>query len=99
LKPPKIDGQPVEALLELLKEPENGTRTLAKIELGKHDSTEVIAATDKWIAALDKSDKDYEHNRLEGLWVHQWHNVVDAALLKAVLESPEPRARAAAVRV
>ena len=99
LKAPKIDGQPVEALLELLKVPENDTRTLAKIELGKHESAEVIAATMKWIAALDKTDKDYEHNRLEALWVHQWHNDVDPRLLKEVLASPEPRARTAAVRV
>src|SRR5207302_9215309 len=33
------------------------------------------------------------------LWVHQWHNVVNAELLKRMLESPEPRARAAAGRV
>ncbi len=99
LKAPKIDGAPIPALLDLLKLPEDGTRTLAKIELGKHDSNEVIAATKKWLGALDKSDKDYEHNRLEALWVHQWHNVVDTDLLKAVLTSPEPRARAAAVRI
>ena len=36
---------------------------------------------------------------LEGLWVKQYHNVVDVALLKRVLASPEPRARAQAVRV
>ena len=43
MKPAKIDGQPVPALLELLKEPENQTRELAKIELDKHDSAEVVA--------------------------------------------------------
>ena len=37
LTQPKIDGQPIPALLELLKEPENRTRELAKIELGKRD--------------------------------------------------------------
>jgi plastocyanin len=31
--------------------------------------------------------------------VHQWHHVVDEDLLRRVLASPEPRARAAAVRV
>jgi len=99
LTPSKIDGQPVEALLELLKVPENDTRTLAKIELSKHDSAQVIEAADKWIGALDKNDPSYEHNRLEGLWVHQWLNVVSVRLLDEVLASPEPRARAAAVRV
>jgi glucose/arabinose dehydrogenase/azurin len=99
LKQPKIDGQPIPALLELLKEPENRTRELAKIELGKHDSAQVVAAVNKWVAALDAKDPAYEHNRLEALWVHQWHNIVDVDLLKRVLQSPEPRARAAAARV
>ena len=47
LKPAKIDGQPIERLLELLKEPENDVRTRAKIELGKHDTEKVIAAVKK----------------------------------------------------
>ena len=99
LKPVKIAGEPVEKLLEVLKTPEDDVRTRAKIELSKHDSAKVIAATKKWIAGLSKTDKDYEHHRLEGLWVHQWHNVVDEALLKDVLKSPDHRARAAATRV
>ena len=99
LKPVKIDGQPIVALLEALKTPENDVRTRAKIELGKHDSSKVIAATKKWAASLDKNDKDYEHHMLEALWVHQWHNVVDEALLKTMLRSPDYHARAAATRV
>jgi len=99
LTPPKIDGQPIPALLELLKLPENDERTLAKVELGKRDSKEVIATVDKWVAGLDKNEPTYEHNVLEALWVHQWQNIVDEALLKRELSSPEPRARAAAVRV
>ncbi len=99
LKPAKIDGQPIPALLDVLKEPENDTRTLAKVELGKHDSNEVIAAVKKWAATLDKNDKNYAHHLTEALWVCQWHNVVDADLLRQVLASPEPQARAAAVKV
>ncbi len=99
LKPKKIDGESIPALLELLKEPENGVRELAKIELGKRDSTEVIAATKKWVAGLDRQDPNYEHQVTEALWVHQWHNIVDVDLLKRVLSSPNHRARAAAGRV
>lgn len=99
LKPAKIDGQPIEALLALLKEPEDDVRTRAKIELGKHDSPKVIAALKKWTAALDQTDKAYEHHLLEALWVHQWHNVVDEDLLKRMLRSPDFHARAAATRV
>ena len=98
-KPAKVDGEPIEALLELLKTPENDVRTRAKIELGKHDSAKVIAALKKWSTALDKKDKDYEHHMLEALWVHQWHNVVDEDLLKRTLRSPDFHARAAATRV
>ena len=99
LKPVKIDGQSVEALLAALKTPEDDVRTRAKIELSKHDSTKVIAAVKKWTAALDKTDKEYEHHMTEALWVHQWHNVVDEDLLKRMLRSPDFHARAAATRV
>jgi azurin/glucose/arabinose dehydrogenase len=99
MQPKKIDGEPVAALLELLKEPENDVRMRAKIELGKHDAKEVIRGVNDWIKILDPKDKDYEHHMLEALWVHQWHNVVDLDLLKRTLKSSEPRARAQGVRV
>ncbi len=99
LQPAKVFGQPIEKLLDLLKEPENDVRTRAKTELGKHDSAKVIAATKKWAANLDPKDKDYEHQMTEALWVHQWHNVVDEELLKRMLRSPDYHARAAATRV
>ena len=99
LKPKQIDGASVPALLELLKEHEDNVRMRAKLELDKHPTKEVIAALKTWINALDPKDPAFEHHRLEGLWVHQWHNVVDLDLLKLILKSPEPRARAQAVRV
>lgn len=99
LTQPKIDGQPIPALLELLKEPENRTRELAKTELGKRDTAQVIAAVDKWAASLDDRDPDYQHNLTEALWVHQWHNVVNTNFLGRLLRSPSPEARAAAGRV
>ncbi len=99
LKPVPIDGEPIKKLLEALKTPEDDVRTRAKIELGKHDSSKVIAATKIWAASLDPKDKAYEHHMMEALWVHQWHNVVDEALLKKMLRSPDFHARAAATRV
>lgn len=95
----KFDGMPIPSLLDLLKAPEDQTRELAKIELGKHDAKEVIAATKQWADNLDKNDANYAHNMLEALWVHQWHNVVDVSLLTRVLESSDARARAQAARV
>jgi mono/diheme cytochrome c family protein/glucose/arabinose dehydrogenase len=99
LTPKKIHGEPIEALVELLKEPEDDVRLRAKIELDTRDSAQVIAAVQKWEKALDRSAPEFEHHRLEALWVHQWHNVVNLPLLNDVLQSPDPRARAQAVRV
>jgi len=99
MKPAKIEGQSIAALLDLLKEPENQTRELAKIELGKRDTTKVIAGVRQWAAGLDAKDPNYEHHMMEALWVHQWHNVVDVERLTRMLNSPEANARAAAGRV
>ncbi len=98
-KQPAIAGQPIPALLELLKRRENHIRNLAKVELGRHDAAPIIAALKTWIAALNPADPDYAHHLTEALWVHQWHNVVDLALLDRVLSLPNPEARAAATRV
>ena len=99
LTPKQIHGESIENLVKLLAEPEDGVRERAKIELGNRDTKAVLAVVMTWAGALDKNDKDYEHCLSEALWVHQWHNVVNMALLKNRLASPEPNARAAAVRV
>ena len=99
LTPVKISGEPIETLVRLLKEPEDRVRYRVKIELASRDSDTVIAAVDTWADGLDKSEPDHEHHMMEALWVHQYHNVVDAKLLKRMLQSPDFRARAAATRV
>ena len=99
LEPARIAGAPIDRLLDLLKEPENRVRYRAKIELSGRDTSAVLSALDSWIARLDKSSPRYEHDMMEALWVEQWHNRVDPALLKRMLRSSEPWARAAATRV
>ena len=99
LKPLPIAGEPIDKLLELLKEPENRVRYRAKIELSGRDSKEVVAATKKWVAGLDQKNPNYQHQLLEALWVHQHHNMLDQELLAQLLRSPDYRARAAATRV
>lgn len=98
-KAPKIDGAPIPQLLEILKHPEDRVRYRARLELSARNSDDVIRAAAYWISKLDKSDKDYEHHVLEGLWVHQNHNTANRDLIKKVLASPDHRARAAAARV
>src|SRR5213075_3329508 len=85
---------PVAKLLDLLKEPEDRVRQRVRVELSGRKTDEVLPAVKKWMETLTD-----EHDRLEALWLHQSHNVVDEGLLKRVLRSPEPRARAAATRV
>lgn len=99
LTPPQIAGAPVTQLLSLLTSPENRVRYRAKVELGARPTDEVITALSAWVAALDASDANHEHHLMEALWVHQWHNRVDEALLNRMLTSPDPWARAAATRV
>ena len=99
LTPKKIDGEPISKLIDLLKEPEDNVRTRAKIELDKHETKQVIAAAQKWAKQFDPKKAEDAHHLLEVLWLHQWHNVVNESLLKQMLASPEPRARAQAVRI
>src|SRR6185503_9121374 len=67
-KPPKIEGRSIPALLELLKEPENQVRELAKIELGNCRTSEVMAAVKQWSAKLNARDPAYQHHLMEALW-------------------------------
>jgi hypothetical protein len=96
---PHIAGASVPELLELLKVYEDRTRYRARRELREHTEAEVMAAVAKWVAGLYKDDPDYWHHMLEALWLRQSFDVVDAGLLKTMLNCPEPKARAAAVRV
>lgn len=99
LEPAVIAGQPVERLLDLLKYPEDRVRYRAKIELSARDTEEVVRALRVWMDGLDPKDENYEHQMMEALWVHQWHNRVEEKLLGRMLRSSQPWARAAATRV
>jgi putative heme-binding domain-containing protein len=95
----EIDGQPIDALLDVLKHPTDGVRLRARIELSERDTNEVVAAVTKWIAQFDGTKKDDAHHLLEALWLCEQHNVVNEGLLTVLLNSPEPNARRAAERV
>ncbi|HRI86750.1 MAG TPA: GDSL-type esterase/lipase family protein [Candidatus Hydrogenedentes bacterium] len=95
----KIAGEPIEALLDVLKHPMNGVRLRARTELSGRDANEVIAAVTKWVQQFDIGKEEDAHHIMEALWLHQQLNVVNEALLTGMLNSPHPDARRAAERV
>jgi putative heme-binding domain-containing protein len=97
--PTKIAGAPVASLLDALTVYEDRTRSRARAELRSRPAAEVIPALERWIAGLDPRDPQLQHHLVEALWVSQAQDVVNEPLLDRVLASPEPKARAAAVRV
>ncbi|MHA7130885.1 PVC-type heme-binding CxxCH protein [Algoriphagus namhaensis] len=97
--PAKIDGASIPELLENLKLPEYRTRYRTRRELRGRDQQEVDQAMKKWLADLDPNDPDYEHHRLEALWVSWGNNLVNQDLLRDLLQSADHRVRAAATRV
>lgn len=97
--PAKIDGASIDVLLDNLKLPEYRSRYRTKRELRGRDKTEVYNKLQIWLNNLDKNDANYEHNRLEGLWVSWGINRIDEKLLQSLLKSKDERVRAAAVEV
>jgi putative heme-binding domain-containing protein len=103
---PRIDFTKLSTpeLLGHLKSPESYARDMAKRVLFARGSEAVVPELTKWLASLDSLDPDFERQRLEALRLRQGldrgsRQDIDAGLLKAVLASPDPRARAAAARI
>lgn len=99
VEPAKIDGASIAQLFENLKLPEYRTRYRTRRELRGRNTDEVLGYLNTWVNNLDKGDSNYDHNRLEALWVSWGLNKVDAPLLEALLKSDDHRVRAAVVRV
>lgn len=100
VKPAQIAGQEITNLLQLFEtQPEERTRHRVRMELRNRETSAVLSAAKAWLAGLDPKNAEFEHHRLEVLWLHQQHDMVNLELLTQVLKSPEPKARAAATRV
>lgn len=97
VKPPKIETASIRQLLDHLKAPEDLTRWLARRELTRRKPEQVALAARRWIKNLDSGDSDFDHHRLEALWVLENIHVVEAGILKSLLQAANPDARAAAV--
>jgi putative heme-binding domain-containing protein len=96
---PMLVGAPVRELLDRLRDPEDWTRLQAKRVLKERGAKEVLPILKEWLAKLDPKGPDFEHHRLEALWVYQSLDVVEPKLLDKVLNSKDHRARAAACQV
>ena len=96
---PRIDGASIAELLDLLKSPEDYTRSQARLALREWKPEEVLPALKSWVRRIRPKGAKADHERLEALWTCENLNVVEPELLERVLKSDEGRARAAAVRV
>lgn len=95
---PRIAGEPIARLLDLLKRPEYRTRYTAKIELRERNPDEVRRALDAWLAKLDPDDPRVLHHQTEALWLYRSLGITNADLLAKLLRAPDHQARAAGTR-
>ena len=99
VKPESLSKKSVQQLVEQLKSPYDRVRYRAKIELSGRPTADVIGAVQSWARTLGSDDPQLQHQLMEALWVHQYHDVVNLDLLRKMLASPDHNARAAAGRV
>jgi putative heme-binding domain-containing protein len=92
--PPDLAAAPNRQLLDHLLSPEPWTRDFARRELRHRGRDKVGPDLDAWTAAAAD-----DRTRLQAVWANQSLNRVPEAPLRALLASPEPQARAAALRV
>ncbi len=98
-KPAKMVGKPINELLDRLKSTDDDIRYRARLELSGRESQAVAEAAVKFAAGFDAKDIKSALPLTEALWLHQQHKIVNEDLLRKVLASPEPNARAAATKV
>jgi glucose/arabinose dehydrogenase/lysophospholipase L1-like esterase/azurin len=86
-------------LLDQLKVYEDRERYRARIQLREFSWEQVSTVLEQWVDQLDPQHPEYEHHRLEALWLHQQFNRPNQGLLELLLKSKEEHVRAAATRV
>lgn len=99
VKKPRIPGSTNEELFDLLDSPETWTVEQVRRELASRSQEEVLNGISSWLSGLSNSDAAFDQKRLEGLWLHAAFRSENKGLLKAVLNSADHHARAAAVRL
>jgi len=92
---PDIVGAEVNDLLAMLKADAAWTRHFAKQELRARGEAEIKPALSEWVEGLAA---DETHAKLEAMWLYQHVNLLDQDLMRELLVSDNPKARAAALR-
>lgn len=94
---PKIEGASVPELLGFLRHSQDLVREHARIELRKQGAA-VIGAVDAWMEGLEKGVPG-EQGLLEALWVLHTQGLVRPEGIVRLMQSEDPRMRAAAVEL
>lgn len=91
---PHLTNATIDDLLDAQTSPEGWTRHFARRVLAERPRREVLPKLKSWLGG--QAD---DQIRLRGLWVYQTLDIPAPALLEELLNSSNPRVRAAAVRV
>ncbi len=98
LKVVKLRNKPIPEVLSAFTAGEKELSYRARLELSGRETSEVIAAAEKFAAPIKPDNAVNEQILLEVLWVYEEHRVPNMALLKKVFGAKEPRVRASAIR-
>jgi putative heme-binding domain-containing protein len=94
-----IPEQTTAQLLDLLKSSAEWLRLQATLELKNRGTAHVLPQLGMWVSQLDTDHADYEHHRLQALWLYEALLNPNHELLNQLLASTDHRVRAAALRV
>jgi putative heme-binding domain-containing protein len=92
-------GKSVPELLEQLREYEPATKYRVQRELRDRPKDEVVAAVKTWVGSIDPKDPQRDRLLVGAMWALAGQHVVDVELVKQILASPTPDARAAAAHI
>ncbi|RLT02822.1 MAG: sorbosone dehydrogenase [Planctomycetota bacterium] len=85
-------------LFDALRSNDGVERQSAK-QILRQRGPEIAAELEAWLKTVELSDEERDHVHLEALWCFQTARSLQPQLLESLLQSPDGRIRAAAVRV
>lgn len=98
VKQPMMEDMTPSQLLDQLRSSERLTRRNAKQHLFDLPTDQAVAATDRWLAALDKNGLNYAQLLFEASGIYAAHETVRPDVLGRMLESTDYRVRSIGTR-